>query len=161
MKNYTPRPGSVPELCLQALATHGAMSPIDLARAIKMDNSKNLQPSLKAALQHGLLFKDGDGRKTLYRLPGDQSADAAEPSAPTRAGRQTRSRAAPPAVERCDEQLQIAAWSDGDVLIEGDALRFTQDDEGAAKGVMLSRAQVEQIVRFVARPMVDVLGHLF
>ena len=178
MLNYEPRPDSVAAHTIAYLQQHGPTRSTVVAHALDK-RAADMYAFLKAAFGHNAILAAGDGaRVRVLYLPGQdyQSAlDAAlaasprhrsgaaaglqDPStAPKETARMStrKTRTPRPALPETDAQapLQMASWSDGDTVIQGDSLQFVTGTDGDITGVIFSRDQLRQLVDFVARPVV-------
>ncbi len=140
MKNYRPGEGTMARKALDAITLAGQMTPLQLATELGT-SPKNIAAILYACIDHKLVCKIGRGAGTYYRLTtqADQvqgiSLDLGEQPAP---------------VEE-DGGLTISIWSDGDVMVEGATVHT---DDG--NKVVFNQRQIQQLVRMVARPLVQV-----
>lgn len=157
MKDYTPRPGSVPAQVIDYLRKNGPTRLSTIARALKKRGA-DLFPSLKAAMSRQLIFSAGaHGRVTVLHLPDQDPAQALAGAVNLPAG-------ARPAAEadfwlesssRNEEapDLDIVIWSDGDVFVQGAGLNFVTDEAGDISGVKLSRPQARKLLKFLTQPL--------
>jgi len=170
VKNYRPQAGSVPEQVINFLRNHGPTRSNHLASALSKRGA-DLYAFLKSALNHKAILAAGaGGRVRVFYLPGqDPSAALAEavgiplasPSSTTEettpmASRKKSTTDPEPSAEapRADS-MTITLWDDGDVFLGGEYLVFTTGPDDEINGLRLSRCQAAQLVRFLARPAVE------
>lgn len=163
MKQYTPRPGSLPDRLIAHLATRPKgqqrMTNTDIAERFDV-HIKNVIPVLKAAVNNDVLtrYQDPNSRRTGYQL-GDTLPGAAVP--PLR--EQIAAEGAAPIVRRtigaakakrtgvaaqgsaAASPLQFTRWHDDDIGITGAQL-------GEGDVVILTRADIRALVDFVTQP---------
>lgn len=166
MINYTPKPESLAGKVFAHLQMHGGSLSGPEAGRLTGVPPKNVPPSLKAALQHGVLVKTG----IRYHLPGaDLAAAPVLPSLPAAAGpvssmrgiakkktkkapakrataakkkRQARTPKPAPAPERLP--ACAALYDDGDVAVFD--VVHTGDD-----GCLITEAKARRVHRFLDR----------
>ncbi len=140
MKNYYPGENTKARMALDAITAAGKMTPVELAKALGT-SSNNITAILWHCMEHKLVVKIGRGAGTYYRLATEEdhvqgiSLDLADRPAP---------------VDE-DGGLVISIWSDGDVMVEGATVHT---DDG--NKVVFNQRQIQQLVRMVARPTVQV-----
>jgi len=121
MSDYAPREGSLGERLLQHLQNHPGriFTPTELAEACDMSKG-NISRQASPLVAAGLVESIGAGRATAYRLA--EAAVATEPGG----------------------ALLIAAYSDGDVSVQGGQ----RNEDGSTT---YTRGQMQQLLQFVTR----------
>jgi len=140
MTNYEPRKGTKARTALDAIRAAGLLTPIEIA-GVMQTSVKSVQSLLSTCLRHKLLVKVGRGEGTYYQPATD--VDHVEGLALDVGGADNEVQPA--------GDLVISIWSDGDVMVEGATVHTDSGNK-----VVFTLRQIEQLVRMVARPMVQV-----
>lgn len=152
MSNYQPAEGTVAARLIAALHEAGGTISHQAAAEQLGVPAKNIGPSLKAAVQAGLVHYTSDGRGTAaWHLPGTPAATDGAAPAPAPRKKTKRRQAAAPAPVDATEQAPVdgaaiaALWDDGDVVLAG--IKINAD----AASVTLSDLQARRVHRFLER----------
>jgi hypothetical protein len=142
MKTYEPGAGSVAARTIDALKQHPEGLSAKAIGALIDLPSKNIEPSLLAAIKHGHVVKQGRNRGAVYLLP-QHGAD--------QAGAVKVAPAEAPNVEAGAPLLEIAMYSNGDICVKGH--QISVDDDGTA---IFNVDQMAYLVERVCTPMIEV-----
>ena len=125
-KPYIPRPGSVPDIVIRHLREHGGTMHYADAAVHCAKPRNNIEPSLRAAIQHGALVLVAPA--TVQLAEGAPPAAAAPTTAPRKARRGQAGRDRANSARRVRAQVVepppapgpvACLWDDGDIVLHG------------------------------------------